>query len=52
MAILPSYFTDGYFNLLAGESKTIKVDYDPSLKFENLTLAADGYNVEGIDVKY
>jgi len=50
-AILPAYFTDGYFNLLAGESKSIKVDYDPSLKFENLIIAADGYNVEGVEVK-
>ena len=41
----------GLIRLLAGESKTIKVDYDPSLKFENLTLAADGYNVEGMDVR-
>ena len=50
-AILPAYFTDGYFNLLSGESKTIKVDYDPSLKLENLNISADGYNVEGIEVK-
>jgi len=50
-AILPAYFTDGYFNLLSGERKTIKVDYDPSLKLENLNISADGYNVEGIEVK-
>lgn len=50
-AILPAYFTDGYFNLLAQESKTIKVDYDPSLRFENMAISADGYNVEGIEVK-
>jgi hypothetical protein len=50
-AILPAYFTDGYFNLLSAESKTIKVDYDPLLKSENLILTADGYNVEGVDVK-
>jgi len=50
-AILPAYFTDGYFNLLAGESKSIKVEYDPSLKLENLIVAADGYNVEGMEMK-
>jgi len=50
-AILPAYFTDGYFNLLAGEIKSIKVDYDPLLKFENMVIAADGYNIEGIEVK-
>jgi len=50
-AILPAYFNDGYFNLLAGESKSIRVEYDPSLKLENLIIAADGYNVDGIDMK-
>jgi hypothetical protein len=51
MAVLPAYFSDGYFNLLAGESKVIKVDYDPSLKFEDLILAADGYNIIDMELK-
>ena len=50
-SVLPAYFSDGYFNLLAGESKVIKLDYDPSLKFEDLILAADGYNVIGMEIR-
>jgi hypothetical protein len=50
-SVLPAYFSDGYFDLFAGESKTVKVDYDPKLKFDELILAADGYNVNGIEIE-
>jgi len=45
--ILPAYFSDGYFNLLPGESKTIRVEFDHSLSSENLIILAEGYNAKG-----
>lgn len=41
--ILPAYFSDGYFNLLPGESKQVLVSYSGSNK---VYLAAGGYNVK------
>jgi len=50
-AILPAYFSDGYFNLLPGESKILKAEFDSSLSFDELSFSADGYNVGGINIK-
>jgi len=44
--ILPAYFSDGYFNLLPGEKRTVSVEC--SYKGDAL-LTADGYNVAGIE---
>jgi len=41
--ILPAYFSDGYFNLLPGESKLVNVNY--SYKSKTLIMAT-GYNVK------
>ncbi len=41
--ILPVYFSDGYFNLLHGESKLVSVNY--SYKSKTLILPT-GYNVK------
>lgn len=38
--ILPAYFSDGYFNLLPGESKKVTANYNG-----NATIVADGYNI-------
>lgn len=40
--ILPAYFTDGYFNLLPGEKRTVSVDCNYA---GEAALTADGYNV-------
>lgn len=39
--ILPAYFSEGYFNLLPGEKKTIQVSVDS----ENYRISASGYNL-------
>jgi len=41
--ILPAYFSDGYFNLLPGESKVVNVDYAGK---QDVFVSADGYNVK------
>jgi hypothetical protein len=40
--ILPAYFSDGYFNLLPGESKTITAQFAHA---SSATVVADGYNI-------
>jgi len=40
--VLPAYFTDGYFNLLPGESKKLSVSYQGS---ESVLISTDGYNI-------
>lgn len=40
--ILPAYFSDGYFNLLPGESKTVTASFYAK---DNTTVVADGYNI-------
>lgn len=42
--VLPAYFSDGYFTLLPGETKQMKVNYDESIK--NIRIKTDGYNVK------
>jgi len=43
-ALLPAYFSDGYFNLLPGESKQISLDYS-GLSIEPEEISISGYNV-------
>lgn len=40
--VLPAYFSDGYINLMPGESRTITVDYGLP---DNVYMTAEGYNV-------
>jgi hypothetical protein len=40
--ILPAYFSDGYFNLLPGEKRLIRVEVPAEAAF----LSAEGFNVE------
>jgi len=40
--ILPAYFSDGYFNLLPGESKIISVSRSG---MQNASLMVSGYNI-------
>jgi len=42
--ILPAYFSDGYFNLLPGESRQITVDYTPINA--PVEIISEGYNVK------
>ena len=41
--ILPAYFSDGYFNLLPGESKLVDVDRTDK---QDALISAEGYNVK------
>lgn len=41
--ILPAYFTDGYFNLLPGESKLLSVTFEENAP---VVITADGYNIK------
>jgi hypothetical protein len=40
--ILPAYFSEGYFNLLPGESKIVTADF---IAKPNTKIAAQGYNI-------
>jgi len=42
--LLPAYISDGYFNLLPGESRQVKINYS-DLNSQPAGLTADGYNV-------
>lgn len=42
--ILPAIFSDGYFSLMQGESKTLKVEVDPQLLGKNYKLDVKAYN--------
>ncbi len=42
--VLPAYFSEGYFTLLPGERKNIKVEY-PAQDGE-VEIATDGYNID------
>lgn len=44
--ILPAYFSDGYFNLLPGERKTLSVEYKKEKVKGPVNISADGYNIE------
>jgi hypothetical protein len=41
--ILPAYFSDGYFNLLPGESRRLSVTYGVTAP---VSIVTDGYNVK------
>lgn len=45
--ILPAYFSDGYFTLLPGESRKIKVEYPNQNK--DVEIAVDGYNIQNVE---
>jgi hypothetical protein len=42
--ILPAYFSDGYFNLLPGESRVVEASIPANEK--TFTIVATGYNLE------
>lgn len=44
--ILPAYFSDGYFNLIPGESRKFTVDHTAD-KNTNLKIVFEGYNSSG-----
>ena len=48
-AILPAYFSDGYFQLLPGESKLITLEY-PQKELRNLKITCEGYNIKRKDL--
>lgn len=43
-AILPAYFSDGYFTLLPGEQRDIWVEFNPDIQAETCYLGVDCYN--------
>ncbi|MDR0660400.1 MAG: glycoside hydrolase family 2 [Prevotellaceae bacterium] len=44
--LLPAYFSDGYFNLLAGEKRTIELELPTTLLNADYNIIATGYNIE------
>lgn len=42
--ILPAFFSDGYFSLMQGESKTIEVEVDPRVLGKKFKLDVKAYN--------
>lgn len=42
--ILPAYFSDGYFNLLPGEKRTVELELPNNIS-NNIQVVADGYNI-------
>ena len=42
--ILPAMFSDGYFSLMQGETKTLSVEADPKLLGNNYKLDLKAYN--------
>jgi hypothetical protein len=42
--ILPAIYSDGYFSLMQGESKTLQVEIDPQILGKNYRLEAKPYN--------
>lgn len=47
--LLPAYFSEGYFTLLPGEKKQLRVEY-PKFPRKNVVITVDGYNIENIKV--
>jgi hypothetical protein len=47
--ILPAYFSDGYFQLLAGEEKELSVEFTPEQKM-NYKITCEGYNFSTRDL--
>jgi hypothetical protein len=45
--ILPSFFSDNYISVLPGESKTITIEYSPSIVKEKVLVSIAGWNVKG-----
>ena len=45
-ALLPAYFSDGYFHLLPGETKQISLEPDPKMKAQSMVISAEGYNLD------
>ncbi|MGE5498718.1 MAG: glycoside hydrolase family 2 protein, partial [Syntrophothermus sp.] len=43
--ILPAFVSDGYFNLLPGERKTLTVDYNKDKMNGPVNISVDGYNI-------
>ena len=44
--ILPSFFSDNYISVLPGESKTITIEYSPSIVKEKTLVSIAGWNVK------
>lgn len=47
--LFPAYFSEGYFTLLPGEKKQLRVEY-PKFPGKNVAVAVDGYNIENIKI--
>lgn len=45
-AILPTYFSDGYFSLMPGEKRVVVFDCSKAHLPKKFNISADGYNVE------
>lgn len=43
--VLPAIFSDGYFNLLPGESRTVSVEYKGN---DPVAISAEGYNINPV----
>lgn len=44
--ILPVFYSDNYLSVLPGESKVVKIDYDPAVVNAKAVVAIAGWNVE------
>lgn len=45
--VLPAYFSDGYFNLLPGEKRQIKLKVSENMP-KNVSIVAEGYNFNSV----
>ncbi|TLX75633.1 glycoside hydrolase family 2 [Labilibacter sediminis] len=49
-AVLPTYFSDGYFSLFPGEERVVTFECDKNIAPSNYYISAEGYNVERKEV--
>jgi hypothetical protein len=49
--VLPAFYSDNYFSLLPGESKTITIEYDTRCLLGGTpNLILEGWNIEGVEI--